>query len=48
MERQSQLLSREVGGKTNVNAAWYYPKTSDAARNIEGYVAFWNGVQITP
>jgi uncharacterized protein (DUF427 family) len=38
----------EVDGKTNVNAAWYYPKTSEAARNIEGFIAFWNGVQITP
>ena len=35
-----------VDGKINRNAAWYYPETKEAARNIEGYVAFWNGVQV--
>jgi uncharacterized protein (DUF427 family) len=33
-----------VGGETNRDAAWYYPETSEAARNIKGYVAFWRGV----
>ena len=37
-----------VEGKVNENAAWYYPETSEAARNIEGRVAFWKGVQVTP
>ena len=36
-----------VEGKVNENAAWYYPETSEAARNIEGRVAFWKGVQVT-
>jgi len=36
-----------VGGKMNENAAWYYPEPKEAARNITGYLAFWNEVQIT-
>ena len=35
-----------VGGETNPNAAWYYPETLEAANNIRGYVAFWNGVEV--
>jgi uncharacterized protein (DUF427 family) len=35
-----------VGGEVNANAAWYYPSTKDAAKNIEGYVAFWRGVAV--
>lgn len=35
-----------VAGKTNENAAWYYPKPKEEAKNIEGYIAFWRGVQI--
>lgn len=36
-----------VDGETNADAAWYYPETKDAAKEIEGYVAFWKGVQVT-
>ncbi len=36
-----------VEGKINADAAWYYPETKEKARNIEGYVAFWRGVQVT-
>ena len=35
-----------VDGEVNENAAWYYPEPKEAARNIKGYVAFWNGVEI--
>jgi uncharacterized protein (DUF427 family) len=35
-----------VDGETNADAAWYYPETKDAAKEIEGYVAFWKGVQV--
>ena len=35
-----------VEGETNENAAWYYPETKEAANNIRGYVAFWNGVDV--
>jgi uncharacterized protein (DUF427 family) len=35
-----------VGGQTNRDAAWFYPEPKDAARQIEGRVAFWKGVQV--
>ncbi len=35
-----------VNGKTNKDAAWFYPTTKTAAANIAGYVAFWKGVQV--
>jgi uncharacterized protein (DUF427 family) len=35
-----------VDGKVNKDAAWYYPETKPAAKNITGYVAFWKGVQV--
>lgn len=37
-----------VKGEVNRDAAWFYPETSDAAKNIRGYVAFWRGVKVTP
>lgn len=37
-----------VDGQTNKDAAWYYPETKPDAKNIEGYVAFWKGVEIKP
>jgi len=36
----------EVDGKVNQDAAWYYPSPKEKAKNIEGYVAFWKGVQV--
>lgn len=36
----------EVNGQVNKDAAWYYPATKEAARQIEGYVAFWRGVKV--
>jgi uncharacterized protein (DUF427 family) len=35
-----------VNGDVNKGAAWYYPEPKDAAKNIEGHVAFWKGVEI--
>ena len=35
-----------VNGEVNKDAAWFYPETKDAAKNIEGYVAFWKGVKV--
>jgi uncharacterized protein (DUF427 family) len=35
-----------VDGRTNADAAWYYPDPKDAARQIKGYVAFWRGVTV--
>lgn len=37
-----------VEGDVNRNAAWYYPTPSQAAQNIEGYIAFWHGVRVVP
>ena len=36
-----------VDGNPNKDAAWYYPACKPDAKNIEGYVAFWKGVQVT-
>lgn len=36
----------EVNGEQNADAAWYYPDTSELAKNIKGYVAFWKGVTV--
>ncbi|MBW4487992.1 MAG: DUF427 domain-containing protein [Trichocoleus desertorum ATA4-8-CV12] len=36
----------EVEGQVNKDAAWYYPEAKQAAKNIEGYVAFWRGVKV--
>lgn len=35
-----------VEGKTNPDAAWYYPETKEAANKVRGYIAFWKGVEI--
>lgn len=37
----------DVDGDVNKDAAWYYPETSDLAKAIKGYVAFWKGVEVT-
>jgi uncharacterized protein (DUF427 family) len=36
----------EVDGKTNPDAAWYYPTPKEAAKHITGRVAFWKGVVV--
>ena len=33
-------------GQVNSDAAWSYPKTSEAARHIDGWIGFWRGVTI--
>lgn len=38
----------EVDGKSNPDAAWYYPGPKDAAREIKDHVAFWKGVRVLP
>jgi len=35
-----------VDGKRNAGAAWYYPTASPAAKEIENYIAFWQGVRV--
>jgi uncharacterized protein (DUF427 family) len=36
-----------VDGKTNADAAWYYPEPKDAAREITDRLAFWKGVEVS-
>ncbi len=36
-----------VDGEKNADAAWYYPDAKSEAKNIENYVAFWKGVEVT-
>jgi len=35
-----------VDGTVNRDAAWYYAETLPAAKNVEGFVAFWHGVEV--
>ncbi|MBV6645948.1 MAG: DUF427 domain-containing protein [Cyclobacteriaceae bacterium] len=35
-----------VNGEDNQDAAWYYPETSELAKKIKDYVAFWKGVEV--
>jgi uncharacterized protein (DUF427 family) len=35
-----------VDGEVNEDAAWYYPETKEAAKEIKGRVAFWRGVRV--
>ena len=36
----------EEGGKTNPDAAWYYPDPKPGAEQVKDRVAFWKGVQV--
>ena len=36
-----------VGDQENQDAAWYYPSPMEAAREIEGRIAFWRGVEVS-
>lgn len=44
---EASYYSIDAGGKTNVDAAWYYPEPKEAAKEIKNYVAFWKGVSVT-
>jgi uncharacterized protein (DUF427 family) len=35
-----------VAGERNAAAAWFYPETKEAAINIKGRVAFWQGIEV--
>jgi uncharacterized protein (DUF427 family) len=37
----------QVRGKSNTDAAWYYPEPKEAAKSIKDYVAFWRGVKVS-
>ncbi|MGD9000815.1 MAG: DUF427 domain-containing protein [Granulosicoccaceae bacterium] len=36
-----------VGGDLNEDAAWCYPEPKEGAKNIQGRIAFWRGIQVT-
>lgn len=42
----ASYFSLSVNGKENKDAAWFYPETSELAKNIKGYIAFWRGVEV--
>ena len=42
----ASYYSLTVDGKTNPDAAWYYPDPKPAANQIKDRIAFWKGVQI--
>ena len=42
----ASYYSLTVDGKTNTDAAWYYPEPKPAASEIKNRVAFWKGVQV--
>ena len=35
-----------VDGKTNEDAAWYYPEVKELYQDIKGRIAFWRGVEV--
>ena len=36
-----------VGSNVNSDAAWHYPEVKQAAKAIEGRIAFWRGIEVT-
>lgn len=43
----AHYYSLDVDGKVNQDAAWYYPDPKPSAHNIQHYVAFWKGVEVS-
>ena len=44
----ASYYSIRVGADENRDAAWYYASPKDAAKQIEGRIAFWKGVKVVP
>jgi uncharacterized protein (DUF427 family) len=42
----ASYYSISANGKTNKDAAWFYPEPKDAAKEIANHVAFWKGVEV--
>jgi uncharacterized protein (DUF427 family) len=42
----ASYFTLEVDGRTNSDAAWYYPEPKGAAKQITDRVAFWRGVEV--
>jgi uncharacterized protein (DUF427 family) len=43
----ASYYSITVDGRTNDDAAWYYPDPLPDAAMVTGRVAFWKGVEVT-
>jgi uncharacterized protein (DUF427 family) len=44
---EASYFSVQVGHFENPDAAWTYPKPQEeTAKEIEGFIAFWKGVQV--
>ena len=43
---EASYYTIRVSDQLNKDAAWFYPDTKEAAKEIKDYVAFWKGVEI--
>jgi len=43
----AKYYSVVVHGHRNNDAAWFYPEPYDAAKDVQDYVAFWKGVEVS-
>jgi uncharacterized protein (DUF427 family) len=43
---EASYCSIRVAEQVNADAAWFYPEAKEEAANIEGFYAFWNGVEV--
>ncbi len=43
---EASYYSLNVDGDVNADAAWFYLKPKDAAKEIKGHIAFWRGVSV--
>jgi uncharacterized protein (DUF427 family) len=44
---EASYYTVEADGKSNPDAAWYYPQPKAGAEQVKDRIAFWKGVQIT-
>ena len=44
---EATYFNVKVGESLNENAAWTYEDPKKEAAQIKGYIAFWNGVQVS-
>ena len=43
---EASYYTLDVDGKSNQDAAWYYPEPKEAAKEIKDHIAFWKGVKV--
>lgn len=36
-----------VGDEVNQDSAWYYPEPKERAKQIQNYIAFWRGIEVS-